>query len=355
MTSPRLCMSTIVALSLSILCPFAVSKFVYAPGATLKLCYLYFATPTDLGYTYSFHSGRLEAQERLIAMYPDIRIESIYEDNVFDSPNRTRTLLEYVQYGCHVVMTNSMDCLTSNDENGTDFAPWAARTFRNVSFVVGGDSNNPLTWNEPNLVYVVFSLEGAFYAAGVAAAHEAVHCIGVISAFEDRIGINIDGFLMGVRHVKPTLPVHVVTTNTWWWPDGEVRIAELLMNRSCNVIMRDTDPRDVDLLVAERKTLLLESQFRYFSIAVYSDLQRFVGDSVLTSIIVNWANVIVELVAQVVEKGMLQHGGKPMFYGMSGGSVHYVPISPLASTNTITAVKALGAAVDEGAIFCGKG
>eukprot|EP00760_Papus_ankaliazontas_P026253 PhM_4_TR3018/c4_g3_i25/m.89632 len=325
------------------------AQFVRTPGATLRTCFLYFGTLTDLGYTYSFHSGRLAAQKELIAMYPDINIESVYENNVFFSNmNRTQNFLDYVQSGCHVIIANANEVLLDNDMN--DFALWAARTYRNVSFVIGGDSNKPLTWPEPNMVFIGHDLAGAFYSAGVAAAHEAVNCIGVIAAYEDRIGINIDGFLMGVRSVKPTLPVHVATTDEWWWPDAEVRIAELFLNRSCNVIARNTDPRDVDLLVADRKTL--RGATKYFSVAVHSDLQRFVGDSVLTATVVDWARVIVPWVSQVVTMGMVQQYPAPKFYGMIGGYVKSVPTSPLADPATQAAVLALGD-VNEDNIFCG--
>eukprot|EP00760_Papus_ankaliazontas_P026272 PhM_4_TR3018/c4_g4_i2/m.89650 len=229
------------------------AQFVRTPGATLKLCSFYFGTLQDLGYTYSFHSGRLAAQVELVKRYPDIYIESIYQNEVFTSGmNRTQNVINYVQAGCHMIISNSNDNFVDEDFN--DISVWAARTYRNVSFVIGSDSNLAMTWPEPNMIYIGYDLVGAMYRAGVAAAHEATNCIGVLAAFENLIGVDINGFILGVRSVKPTLPVHVVTTNSWYWPDGERRIAEILLNRSCNIIAHETDAHDTDQLVSSLKT-----------------------------------------------------------------------------------------------------
>eukprot|EP00760_Papus_ankaliazontas_P010547 PhM_4_TR14345/c0_g1_i1/m.37995 len=125
----------------------ADAAFVRAPGATLKVCSFYFGTLQDLGYTFSFHKGRLAAQETLVAMYPDITIHNIYENEVFVSGmNRTQNIIDYVAHGCHVIISNSNDNFADND--GNDISFWAAQTYRNVSFIIGGDSNKPLTWSE---------------------------------------------------------------------------------------------------------------------------------------------------------------------------------------------------------------
>eukprot|EP00760_Papus_ankaliazontas_P026245 PhM_4_TR3018/c4_g3_i20/m.89647 len=339
----------------------AHARFVRTPGAKLRVCSFYSGTIQDLGFVFAFHLGRLAIQEKLVAMYPDIEIESVYEATLFTdkSRNRTQNIIDYVRSGCHVIMSHANECFL--DYNYTDISYWAAQTYRNVSFIIGGDSNKPLTWSEPNMIFLSYDMVSAFYIAGAAAAHEAVDCIGFFASFEDRVGINVNAFIRGAHSVKPTLPIHVSTTGSWYWPAGERRIAEILLNRSCNVIAHDTDAHDTDQLVSRMKHL--GDTNKYFSISTYSDLQLYIGDTVLQSVFVNWGNIIVRWVRDVVEKGAVQQYPAPKYYGLNGSYTAASPLSPLASPSTATAydtltqnemdnVQRLGV-LPEDSIFCG--
>eukprot|EP00760_Papus_ankaliazontas_P026240 PhM_4_TR3018/c4_g3_i18/m.89626 len=328
----------------------AHARFVRTPGAKLRVCSFYSGTIQDLGFVFAFHLGRLAIQEKLVAMYPDIEIESVYEATLFTdkSRNRTQNIIDYVRSGCHVIMSHANECFL--DYNYTDISYWAAQTYRNVSFIIGGDSNKPLTWSEPNMIFLSYDMVSAFYIAGAAAAHEAVDCIGFFASFEDRVGINVNAFIRGAHSVKPTLPIHVSTTGSWYWPAGERRIAEILLNRSCNVIAHNTDVHEVDQLMSEQNQI--GRARRYFSVAIHSNLQRYIGDSVLTSVVEQWDAILVPWLSQVIEKGAVQQYPAPKYYGMVGGYVINAELSALAKPTTVAAVKSFGV-LPEDSIFCG--
>jgi class 3 adenylate cyclase/basic membrane lipoprotein Med (substrate-binding protein (PBP1-ABC) superfamily) len=317
----------------------------------LRLCYFYFGTIDDLGWTFTYNAGRVATHEKLVRLYPDLEIESVYEPNVFFGiENKTQLLLDYIATGCNVILTNNEFLLGFNQPATDD---WAARTYTNVTFILLNDVTvQDRTY--ANRLYITLDFSSSFFTAGAAAAGQATKCIGVVSAWEFERNPNdaVNGLMLGVRSVKATLPIEVITMDSWYSPDAEARVANMFLARGCDVIVHYSDPRSVDVAVAtarNRKTTTA------MSIGPHSNLQQYVGDAVLLAIYSDWSIALTPILSYLIVNGRLDSALPPQYNNFISGVMTSSALSPLASH---AAADAYDIAVQRvrsssGQVFCG--
>jgi class 3 adenylate cyclase/basic membrane lipoprotein Med (substrate-binding protein (PBP1-ABC) superfamily) len=317
----------------------------------LRLCYFYFGTIDDLGWTFTYNAGRVATHEKLVKLYPDLEIESVYEPNVFFGiENKTQLLLDYIATGCNVILTNN-ELLLGFDQPATD--DWAARTYPNVTFVQLND-RRVMDRSFPNRVYVAFDFASAFYIAGATAASQAKNCISVSAAWETERNPNdaVNGLMLGVRSVKATLPIEVITMDSWYSPDAEARVANMFLARGCDVIVHYSDPRSVDVAVATARSRKTTTAL---SIGPHSNLQQYVGDAVLLAIYSDWSLALTPILSYLIENGRLDSALPTQSYNVSSGVLITSSVSPLASRSTAQTFTAAKQRVlaNNGHVLCG--
>jgi basic membrane lipoprotein Med (substrate-binding protein (PBP1-ABC) superfamily)/class 3 adenylate cyclase len=319
--------STLTIVLLSVLVSWSSLSDATAP-ASMKLCYLYFGTIEDLGWTFSFNQGRLAAHTELAAMFPGTRFESIFRESVFFSSDRSLIVNDFIKEGCRVIFSNNALLLDSQDDYFT------AR-FPNVSFVLLNDDKLHDT-QYPNRIYVGFAFGSAYYLGGVAAAAEATNRICFSAAWEAERNPNdaANGFMLGVRSLNSTIPIELVTMNSWNDPDADVALGKVFVEMGCDVIGRYSDPRSMDVYVESQRL----TKRNVFTVPPHSNLQQYVGDSVLTAIYTNWGPKIVEIVSDIITSGNPDPQKVPYSFGLASGGVAMSPISALGNTYTNSVV-----------------
>jgi class 3 adenylate cyclase/basic membrane lipoprotein Med (substrate-binding protein (PBP1-ABC) superfamily) len=299
-------------------------------ASVVRLCYLYFGTIDDLGWTFSFNQGRLNAHSELSAMYPSLTFESLYEEAVgFVAVNRSRFAMNFIQKGCRVIFTNNEILLDSQDDT-------FAASYPNVSFVLLNDQRYYNTQYR-NRIYTGFAFSSAFYLGGVAAALQSKNRICFNSAWETSKNPNdaANGFMLGVRSVNATIPIDIITTESWYNPAGDIALANIFIDMGCDIIGRYGDPRDMDVTVAQY------GGGKVLTVSPHSNLQLYVGDTVLMAVYTNWAPRLVEIVSDILRTGNPDQSKIPYNFGISSGSVVVTPASALAAPGINAAVAAV--------------
>jgi basic membrane lipoprotein Med (substrate-binding protein (PBP1-ABC) superfamily)/class 3 adenylate cyclase len=305
---------------------------------------LYFGTIGDQGWTFTYNMARLRIHDVLSAEFPSVMFESEATQNVFflsHDDHRTVVLGYLQQHGCNVLLANNEFLLRGDDD-------FYAAEYPNVSFVVLNDYRTQ-DHNFSNRLFVANDYTGGYYVAGAAAAAQAKACIAFFAAWDSEMDPTsaFAGFLLGVRRVNATIPVHVIAQQSWYYPDSDVILTEaFLMQQRCDVIARYSDPSFVDVQVSTHETTL--------SVGSHSNLQHYVGDTVLTAVYVDWSVSLLAILRHLIVNGTLDHS-KVHFYGMSDRAILVAPPSPKARHSAIAAVAAAAQYVDaqRGNIVCG--
>ena len=228
--------------------------FVMVPAASsdiFRICYYYFGSPQDLGWTFAFNDARVAAHGALSlvlekASNDTIRLESFYRQNVFfNVPNFEVQVAYDVKFtGCAIFVANNR--LLFGDE------VTVARRFPNISFFVLNDEL-VLTAPAPNLAYFGERDDGGYFIAGAVAAAQSRTCVAILIAY--RMYRNpydaANGFAAGARWINATLPIFVIEIGSWSNPTFEAAVTQaLLQYKHCEVIAHYSDTHTVDETVA---------------------------------------------------------------------------------------------------------
>ncbi|CUI14941.1 bacterial-type basic membrane lipoprotein, putative [Bodo saltans] len=313
--------------------PTPVSAFVTPLNSTqqtVHLCYLYFGVITDLGWTYSYNAGRLNVHDTLSLQYPNTTFKSTFTENMvtMTSDEMHDVIVGYVTSGCDIILSNNAMLMNGEDDV-------FAASYPNVSFILL-DEYRMTDYTYPNRIYIAGDFTGGYYAAGVAAGHQAKTCIGFLAAWSMELDPTNAwaGFLLGVRSVNTTLPVHVVPKGSWADPLGDLIVVDAYVDQlGCDVIGRYSDPFDADVAISSR------GDVNIFSMGSHSDLERFVGDSVLVSVYIDWTVVLMNVLPALLNTGVLNQS-TVHFYGLTGNSVVVSDVTPRAPISVAYAVTA---------------
>jgi basic membrane protein A len=197
-----------------------------------------------------------------------------------------------------------------------------------------------------NASNVFGAMEEPRYLSGmVAGAATESDVLGYVAAFPiPEVIRGINAFALGARSVNPDATVRVVWTNTWFGPPQEKEAAEALLAAGADVVAQHQDTTEPQKAAAAAEAV---------SIGYDSDMRAFVGDTVLTSPVWNWAPKYISIVEEVMA-GTYQ--GDESWYGhMSDGVVDIAEMSPLVSDETRGLVEAKRQEIIDGTFepFCG--
>lgn len=303
-----------------------------------KLCYSYFGSISDLGWTFSFNLGRLKTHEALVRAFPGYIFESVATQNAFFVGNATKIVEDYALGGCNVILTNNELLLGGHDDYFTS-------RFPAVQFVLLNDAKVS-NFDFPNRVYVGFDYAQGYFIAGAGAAAQSSSCIAFLAAWSAFLNpvAAFSGFLKGVRSVNATIPVHVISQNSWYYPDSDVVLTDAFVSHGCDIIAHYSDPREVDLRVSSAAAA---SGKNLLSIGPHSELQQYVGDTVLSSVYLDWSAVLVPILTTFLQTGALNQTA-PIFKGVVDNVMTVAVASPLASDAARTAMASATATIMSG-------
>ncbi len=298
-----------------------------APTETdMKVAFVYVAPIGDLGWTWAHDQARLALEDAL-------GVETAFIENVPEGPDAERVIRDFAQKGYGVIFTTSFGYMDPTIN--------VAAEFPDVQFVhISGFKS------APNASNVFGAMEEARYLSGiVAGAATETNVLGYVAAFPiPEVIRGINAFALGAQSVNPDAVVKVVWTNTWFGPPQEKEAADALLASGADVIAQHQDTTEPQKAAADAGK---------FSIGYDSDMRAFVGDTVLTSPVWNWAPKYISIVEQVMA-GTYQ--GDESWYGsMADGVVDIAELSPLVDSETKSLVESVRQSIIDGTFkpFCG--
>ena len=299
-----------------------------APLTSLKMCYLNWGFVSDLGYSFSFNIARLNVETALQQKYPAIPISSVAVQNVaygLTDDQQTALVASFISSGCNIIV--GADPLVFGSKWETFVV-----NFTNVSWVALMEFVGYVP--RPNRIALLADPTAGYYIAGASAASIAKKCVAFVLSW---LGLQgppnaFAGFLAGVRSVNSTLPVHAISEESWASPQADTIIAQAFIGKGCEVIAHYSDPRQVDLEVLNANIPGL------FSVGPHSNLQEYVGDTVLVATFPDYAPHFMQVAEDVLATGMLNQsryvGGTLMSFFQATAISTAAPTSAAAAYAT---------------------
>lgn len=291
-----------------------------------EVAFVYVAPIGDLGWTYSHEQGRL-AVEALD------NVNTTFIENVPEGPDATRVIRDLAAAGNDVIITTSFGYMDPTLE--------VAAEFPDIQFVhISGFKNAENSSNVFGRMYQPRYLTGM-----IAGAQTESNIIGYVAAFPiPEVVRGINAFTLGVQAVNPDAEVRVVWTNTWFGPPVEKEAAEALLAEGADVIAQHQDTTEPQKAAADAGG---------YSVGYNTDSREFVGDSLLSAPIWNWATKYVSIVNEVIAG--TYDADESFWGGLDSGLVDIGSYGPSVSQETIDLVEAKKAEMVAGDfdVFCG--
>lgn len=293
----------------------------------LTVGFIYIGQPGDLGWTYEHDRGRLMLEETL-----GDKVETVTVPDVPEGPDAEKAIRDLVEAGAEVVFTTSFGYM---DPTITVAEQYPDVVFEHCSGYKTAD--NVATYF--GRIYQPRYLSGL-----VAGSMTEENVIGYVAAFPlPEVIRGINAFTLGVREVNPEAEVRVVWTNTWYDPVIEREAAEALLDQGADLIAQHQDTTEPQKAAAARGL---------YSIGYDADMAKFVGDSVLTSPVWNWAPYYISTVQAVIDGTWETH---QYWGGLADNAVVLADLSPNVPEDVAALVDAAQADLVGGAtdVFCG--
>jgi basic membrane protein A len=293
-----------------------------------KVAFVYVAPIGDLGWTWAHDQGRLAIESEL-----GDKVETAFIENVPEGPEAERVIRDFAQKGFDLIFTTSFGYM--------DPTITVAQEFPDVQFVhVSGFKN------ADNVSTVFGRMYEPRYLSGLAAgAATESGIVGFVAAFPiPEVVRGINAFTRGVREANPEAEVRVVWTNTWFGPPEEKEAAEALLSAGADVIAQHQDTTEPQKAAADSDGL---------SIGYDADMSAFVGDTVLTSPVWNWAPKYVSITREVMDG--TYDGSESFWGGMDDGVVGLAPLSARVSDEVKARIDERTEEIISGSfgVFCG--
>ncbi len=229
----------------------------------LRVAYIYISPPGDLGWTYEHDQGRVETEEHF-----GEDVETVFIENVPEGSDSGRVMRQYAEQGFDMIFATSFGYM--------DYMHEVAAEFPDVRF----EHASGYKTRENMATYFGRIYQPRYLSGIVAGGMTETNTIGYVAAFPiPEVIRGINAFTRGVRSVNEDAQVRVVWTNTWYGPAQEREAAIALLDADADIIAQHQDTTEPQKAAEERGV---------YSIGYNSDMQEFVGDSVLVSAIWNW-------------------------------------------------------------------
>ena len=265
-----------------------------------KIAFIYVSSVGDLGWSYEHDNGRKMLEEKLGDKVKTAIIESVPE-----GPDAVRIIRQYALQGFKMIFATSFGYMDPMVE--------VARDFPNVYFEHCSGYKTA-----PNMSTYFGRMYQPRYLSGIVAGKMTKsNIIGYVAAFPiPEVIRGINAFTLGVRSVNPDAQVRVVWTSTWFDPVKEREAAVALLDAGADLIAQHQDTTEPQKAAKDRGLL---------SIGYDSDMQKFVGDSVLVSPVWNWGSYYVDTVTAALNGTWKSH---QYWGGMKEGIVRLSDFSP---------------------------
>ena len=315
-----------------------------APLTSLKLAFLNWGFVSDLGYSFSFNSARLAVEEDLKVKYPSTPFTFVSVQNVaygISTDEQTALVQSFISDGFHCII--GADPIVFGDKF-EDFI----LNFTNVTFVALQAFSGYVP--HPNRLAMMADPSAGYFVAGAAAASLSKSCVAfILSWAEDQQGPPnaYAGFLAGVRSVNSTLTVHALSEESWEDDFADTVLASAFMEKGCEVIAHYSDPRVIDVAV------LNAEMPGVFSVGPHSNLQEYVGDSVLVAAFPDYKAHFLQ-----IAQDLLNTGGLNQSRYVNGTFTHFFVTSSVSANAPAAAAAAFATAsahvvAAKGEVVCG--
>ena len=257
-----------------------------------RVAYVYLTPPGDLGWTYEHDQGRIETQEHF-----GEEVETEFIENVPEGPDSGRVMRQYAERGFDMIFATSFGYMDYMDE--------VAAEFPDVRFEHASGYKT-----RDNMSTYFGRIYQPRYLSGIVAGGMTENdTIGYVAAFPiPEVIRGINAFTRGVRSVNEDAQVRVVWTNTWYGPAQEREAAIALLDAGVDIIAQHQDTTEPQKAAEERGI---------YSIGYNSDMQQFVGDSVLVSAVWNWEEYYIPTIQSALD-GEWESG---QYYGGLGDDI----------------------------------
>eukprot|EP01135_Chromosphaera_perkinsii_P006501 Nk52_evm4s526 gene=Nk52_evmTU4s526 len=151
-------------------------------------------------------------------------------------------------------------------------------------------------------------------------------------------------FQLGVKEIRPDAKVFVYEIGTFL--DGErdrAAALDLIKTHQCDVITSASNSLDPQQVASENGV---------FSTAFYTDKRQFVGDSLLTSTIVDWTPLFTKLITDTLA-GNFPSNANPFELGVETNSAFLSDLSPSLNATVVASVNSYKALANKNP-FCGQ-
>jgi basic membrane protein A len=271
-----------------------------AAAEPAKIAFIYVSSVGDLGWSYEHDNGRKMLEEKLGDKVKTAIIESVPE-----GPDAVRIIRQYAMQGFKMIFATSFGYMDPMVE--------VARDFPDVYFEHCSGYKTA-----PNMSTYFGRMYQPRYLSGIVAGKmPQSNIIGYVAAFPiPEVIRGINAFTLGVRSVNPDAQVRVVWTSTWFDPVKEREAAVALLDAGADLIAQHQDTTEPQKAAKDRGLL---------SIGYDSDMQKFVGDSVLVSPVWKWGSYYIERVTAALNGTWKSH---QYWGGMKEGIVRLSDFSP---------------------------
>lgn len=293
----------------------------------VKAAFVYIGPPGDLGWTYEHDRGRKMLEEEL-----GDQVETTYIEDVPEGPDATRVIRQYAQEGWDVIFTTSFGYMDPTLEVAKEFPDVI---FEHCSGFKTAD----------NMATYFGRIYQPRYLSGIVAGEMTdSDIIGYVAAFPiPEVIRGINAFALGVRSVNTDAEIRVVWTNTWYDPVVEREAAEALLDEGADIIAQHQDTTEPQKAAQERDAL---------SIGYDSDMQKFVGDTVLCGPQWNWGKYYIDTVQDIIDGEWETH---QFWGGLESDVVRLTDFSPLVPDDVQAKVEATREKIvdTDWDVFCG--
>ena len=173
--------------------------------------------------------------------------------------------------------------------------------------------------NDSNFTNYFGSIYEARYLAGIVAGlMTETGKIGYVAAQginNSEVTTGLNAFAMGVESVNSEARVYVSVTHSWFYPEGERKAAQHLIDEGCDIIAQHSDTVEPQLTAGNAGV---------WGIGYNVDMSVYAPDTVLTSVIWNW-NVYYTFLLESIINGSFET--TPFHSNMAGGLVDIAPLS----------------------------
>lgn len=289
-----------------------------APAATpLKIGFVYSGPVADVGWTHQHDLGR-----RLVEKEFGARVQTVYVENVPESPDAERVIRQLADQGCRMIFTTSFGFMQPTLRAAADFPEVV---FEHATGYTSA----------PNVgLYQTRFYEGAYLLGLLAGRMTKTNTLGFVASFPiPEVLRNINAFTLGARSVNPAVKTKVVWVASWYDPARERDAAVALGAQGCDVFYQNTDSPSV-VQHAQAKGL--------YAFGQDSDMTRFGPKAHLTANTVNWGVYYRHKVAQVLAGRWKPEDTK---WGMKEGMIELPPLNPVVPADVAQRFETTRAAI----------